>query len=402
MLRGGNVDVAIVGVQARLWTSTMEGVTRRAGARVSASDWIGSAWQSESTFHQLSPYIGKTKSSMAASLVSSFSKKGEVVYDPFSGCGTLAFEAWSAGRRVVANDLSPYANILTRAKLFPYRSLRQGLHDLERISALAEKRIDYVDLRKVPLWVRSFFHPETLREAIAWTTELRSEKSWFLLSCLLGILHHQRPGFLSYPSSHTVPYLRIKKFPRSDFPELYEYRPLKERLEAKLIRAFRRVPDLDFKIGRKCNSKSADKLRPKLVVDAILTSPPYMRQLDYARDNRLRLWFLGCEDWHMLDDTISPGEDEFIKLMERCFKRWRTVLKPGGYCVLVIGNECSREASNDLPRDVAEIATTKVGGYSLISQHTEEIPNDRRVRRGITGSVSETILVLKNSRLPPP
>lgn len=365
--------------------------------RIPSSDWSGSAWQCESTLHQLSPYIGKTKSSMAASLVSRFSRKGDRVYDPFSGCGTFALEAWLAGRRVLANDLSPYALVLTRAKLFPYRSVQEAVRDLECISTLAAERAAGVDLRRVPAWVRSFFHPETLREVLGWNSVLTAKRRWFLLACLLGILHHQRPGFLSYPSSHTVPYLRIKKFPRSRFPELYEYRAVKERLEAKIVRAFRRVPNLDFGIRRQCTSKSADRAAASVKVDAIITSPPYMRQLDYGRDNRLRLWFLGCDDWHALDQNVSPREHAFLTLMERCFRRWSSLLKPGGYCVLVIGDECSRESRSDLPRDVSRLATQTVGGYSLVSQYTEAIPNDRRVRRGITGSTSETILVLRSS-----
>ena len=56
---------------------------------------------------------------MASYLVTRHSAKGDVLYDPFSGCGTLALEGWLAGRHVIANDLSPYANLLTRAKLFP-------------------------------------------------------------------------------------------------------------------------------------------------------------------------------------------------------------------------------------------------------------------------------------------
>src|SRR5438067_13116027 len=73
--------------------------------------WAGSAWQTESTFHQLSPYIGKTKSSMAAALLQEYAKPSEVVCDPFSGCGTFALEAWMAGCHVLANDLSPYAHL---------------------------------------------------------------------------------------------------------------------------------------------------------------------------------------------------------------------------------------------------------------------------------------------------
>ena len=87
-------------------------------------DWTGSALRNESTFHQLSPYIGKLKSSIAASMISQFTDPGDLVYDPFSGSGTVALEAWAANRRVVANDLSPYAYALTRAKLFPLGTCR--------------------------------------------------------------------------------------------------------------------------------------------------------------------------------------------------------------------------------------------------------------------------------------
>src|SRR5258708_20036869 len=57
-----------------------------------------------------------------------------------------------------------------------------------------------------------------------YTTLFRSKqrRSTFLLSCLLAILHHQRPGFLSFPSSHAVPYLRLNSFPRELYPEKKE------------------------------------------------------------------------------------------------------------------------------------------------------------------------------------
>ena len=361
-----------------------------------APEWSGSAWQDESTFHQLAPYIGKIKSSIAGTLVAEFSTKNSLLYDPFSGCGTIAFEAWVAGRSVVANDLSPYATLLTRSKLFPYVSLDDALADLRRMARRVSEQTTATDLRTVPLWVRRFFHPETLREALAWTEVLKSRERWFLLACLMGILHHQRPGFLSFPSSHTVPYLRIKKFPREEFPDLYEYRSVANRLEAKVARAFKRAPKLDFGISRRCYGTGADTLKISAPIGTILTSPPYMRQLDYGRDNRLRLWFLGCGDWESLDDVVSPGEEEFLGLMDRCFKLWRRILKPKGYCVLVMGDSDSREGQKDLPSVVAKIAT-KNGDYSLVSQYTDVIPDDRRVRRGLSGSVSETILVLRNS-----
>jgi hypothetical protein len=365
-------------------------------AAVLTCDWEGSALKAESTFHQLSPYIGKLKSSMAGSLVSQFTDPGDLIYDPFSGSGTVALEAWSAKRGIIANDLSPYAALLTRAKLNPYRSLIEALDDMHGLSD--EVFQTDVDLRTVPLWVRRFFHPETLRETVAWSSVLRRRRRWFLLASLMGILHHQRPGFLSYPSSHTVPYLRLKAFPPAEFPKLYEYRSLLDRFEAKVTRAFRRVPDLDFKLQRKCFARSAHLLKPDSMVDAIITSPPYMRQLDYARDNRLRLWFLGVNDPNQLDHEISPRKDAFLKLMEKCFRRWQTVLKPEKYCILIVGDASSELTDGNLPERISAIATQKVGGYVHIHDHTEAIPNERRVRRGLTGSTSETILILRNNK----
>ncbi len=110
-------------------------------------DWAGSALKNESTLHQLSPYIGKLKSSIAASLVSQFTDQGDLIYDPFSGSGTVALEAWAAKRRVIANDLSPYAHVLTQAKVFPPHSLEEALESIEKASVEAIARRDGVDLR---------------------------------------------------------------------------------------------------------------------------------------------------------------------------------------------------------------------------------------------------------------
>lgn len=362
-----------------------------------AYNWAGSALKNEHTLHQLSPYVGKIKSSMAATLVEKFSHEGDIVLDPFSGSGTVALESWVAGRRIIATDLSPYAHLLTRAKLFPCKSLEEALGQINRIDKIIASTQQVVDLRKVPPYVRQFYHPDTLREIIVWVEILKKRGYWFLLASLMGILHHQRPGFLSFPSSHTVPYLRTKKFPRNKFPELYEYRSLRNRLEAKVTRAFKRMPMLDFNIERACFLRDATKFELKSSVDVIITSPPYMRLLDYGRDNRLRLWFLGEPDWATLDERVSPRKDQFLALMKKCFVKWKTILKPGNYCVLIVGDAFSQISGGKLPELVSKIATEEVGCFKRVFEYSENIPNERRVRRGIGGSTSETIMVFRNT-----
>jgi len=84
---------------------------------------------------------------------------------PQAGVGTIPFEAALRGRRVLGADISPYARILSKAKLSPPPSLEVALSLAER--ALEEAaQLPRPDLRVVPAWVRRFYHPDTLREVL--------------------------------------------------------------------------------------------------------------------------------------------------------------------------------------------------------------------------------------------
>ena len=201
--------------------------------------WADSCTHQECSLHQLSPYIGKLKSVIARDLILKYSQPGQLVVDMFCGSGTVPLEAARLGRRVFASDISRYAVTLTKGKLYAPNCLDSAFADIDLILKRVES-LPMPDLRRVPQWVRAFFHPRTLKEALRLSEFLKNERRYFLLASLLGILHHQRPGFLSFPSSHLVPYLRSNKFPRAVYPHLYNYRPVAARLRAKVERALMR------------------------------------------------------------------------------------------------------------------------------------------------------------------
>src|ERR1039457_1381972 len=305
--------------------------------RIAPASWSLSAAHSECTLHQLSPYIGKLKSSIARDLILHYSSPGDIVADPFAGSGTIPFEACLLGRRAFAADVSPYAEVLCQAKLSAPRDENTAVSVAEELLQEAERR-RRSDLRGVPAWVRSFFHTETLREALSFAAVCREGSHHFHLACLLGILHHQRPGFLSYPASHLVPYLRTKKFPRKEFPELYAYREIRPRLIAEIERSYRRLAGFSYKGRVEIHRGEASDLRIGAEsIDSVITIPPYMNALDYARDNRLRLWFLGVEHADLLDQKIRRKE-QFLELMIEFLQNAKRWLKPNGQCILVIGD----------------------------------------------------------------
>jgi SAM-dependent methyltransferase len=360
--------------------------------------WRGSFNGRESTFQQLSPYVGKMKSGMAKALINLYTKPHDIVLDPFSGSGVVPFEAALHGRQAWANDLSFYAYVLTRGKLEAPRTQHIALDKAHEILKEVERQASHVDIMDVPEWVRDFFHPETLKEVLVAFRILKEYEDYFLLACLLGILHHVRPGFLSYPASHLVPYLRKSKYPPEQFPEMYQYRDVRSRLMSKIKRAYRRqLLPLDWgKIPHKVVMANARSLPiSSESVDAIISSPPYFGALDYARDNRLRLWFLGVADWKELDASLTANSKVYLPQMEDCLKEMYRVLKPRSPCVLVLGDVEKNGNTRNTAQILSELAL-KVSEQNFIidSIYTDLIPDDRRSRRETKTTKFERILVM--------
>jgi len=369
------------------------------GSELDARLWRGSFNKRESTLQQLSPYVGKMKSGMAQTIIRLYSRPGDIVLDPFSGSGVVPLEAVLAGRQAWANDLSPYAYVLTRAKLEAPGSKSAALESARELIQAAELHASSINLDSVPEWVREFFHPDTLREILAAFRVLREQEDYFLMACLLGILHHVRPGFLSYPASHLVPYLRTKKYPPDEFPEMYRYRDLRSRLLAKVERAYRR-PHLpvawEHRQYKVWQTNAMELPIENESVDAIVSSPPYFGALDYARDNRLRLWFLGCEDWKQLDASLTADSKIYLSQMSVCLAEMNRVLKPGGHCVLVLGDVHRNGKTSHTAEILADLAVEVTQGqFTVVTIYDDHIPDERRSRRRTRTTKYERILVMK-------
>lgn len=387
----------LVSEPARIPTTSPAQIRLRVGLSTGpAHHWKESVVHSECTLHQLSPYIGKLKSSIAADLVASFSSAGDLIADPFCGAGTIPLEAKLAGRRVFASDISPYAYVLTDGKLNAPRDLATALQEVEELLSESERK-PTPDLRSVPAWVRQYFHPSTLKETIQFSEVCRRRNHSFAFSCLLGILHHQRPGFLSYPSSHLVPYLRVNKFPTAQFPALYEYRPLRPRLLKKVERAYKRAEDNAPALCQVATG-AIERLKWPEVVDAVITSPPYMNALDYGRDNRLRLWFLDPTSAERIDGRTPHTLVDFTQLMKVLSRKVTASLKPRGYCVLVIGDSVARGTVAHTA-DVALRAFLQNDSFEAVQVINDTIPDIRRSRRDYCGVKGECILVLRRKHV---
>ena len=358
--------------------------------------WRASCTHHECSFHQLSPYIGKLKSAIARDLILEYTRPGHLVADIFCGSGTVPLEAACLERRVFASDASLYAVTLTKGKLQAPPNLESALSHLDNILASAES-LPSPCLDEVPDWVKAFYHPQTLTETLRLVRFLQSHDHFFFLSALLGILHHQRPGFLSFPSSHLVPYLRSRNFPQASHPELYRYRPVQPRLTAKVIRAYRRAPSRPLRphVHSVLHSPAMPAPLPEQI-DCVISSPPYMNALDYYRDNRLRLWFLG-EDYSARPDDSCHNLSAFRALMTAVSRALAPRVRTGGHCVFVVGERTSRGFTGFPAQILIETFVPPAGPFELRSVIRDTIPDVRRSRRQTRGVRVEHVLVFRRN-----
>lgn len=292
--------------------------------------------------HSLCSYQGKLKPSIAHYLVNWFTEPGQRVFDPMAGVGTIPLEARRLGRVGLGNDLSPLAAAVTRAKLEEFEPADvDGL--LRRLSAQIEggatlraltEDVDVDFGLNGP--IRTYFHPETLRELLIarkfFLSESPSVARDVVLSSLLHILHGNRPYALSRRSHPVTPFA-----PSGD----YEYRGVVGRLTSRLDRV---VPELMSLAAVSPAGRSYQHdCRAVLLeepVDAVVTSPPFAQSIRFWSMNWLRLWFAGWDGDSFIEEParyIDVEQRESMRPYGEFAEAMHGLLRPGGLLVLHLG-----------------------------------------------------------------
>jgi len=287
-------------------------------------------------------YQGKMKPALAHHLVDCFSSVGDVVVDPFSGAGTIPFEACRMGRQGFGIDISRLGHVLTYAKVARCvpEKIDAALKDLE--GALGSYKVRASDMESAAAVrfnsaVPDYFHPDTLREVLAarrfFLARWNDGPEWALLfACTLHLLHGNRPYALSRRSHPVTPFK-----PTGDF----EYRALLPRLREKLARLGSELDNDERGFGASvqadCTKRWPDEI-PR--ADAIITSPPFFDSTRFYMTNWMRFWFVG---WEREDFDRQPKE--FVETLQKqsldvykaIFEAARERLVDSGVFVLHLG-----------------------------------------------------------------
>ncbi len=343
--------------------------------------------------HSLSPYQGRMTPSLAHWLIKIFSNKGDIVLDPFMGVGTIPLEADFLQRKAIGVDLNIYGFVVAKGKS-ERKSIDYYLAYLKNIGNIDTSKIDISDVSD---WIQAYFHPETLKEIVFLNKKLSEEKEWFLLSCFMGILHGNRPGYLSVWTGCIIPMTprpvtHPKYRPDKDKPE---YRAVIPRMAAKIMRMY----STGFPLETNTKILHGDARNLKLEensIDVVICSPPYYNTLDYVGQNRVRLYFLGLnkEKQDGLRKELIQDNRNYLNDMIKVGKELKRVLKDGSLLVYVLGDVHRTKYSINTAKEVSEIYQEKLGFEELVIVN-DEIPLNKVASRSKRKKF-DRILVLKN------
>lgn len=322
--------------------------------------------------HGYHRYPAKFIPSLASYLINKNSKKGDLICDPFGGCGTSLVEAKINGRESIGIDINPVAGLITKTKttsINPQLLRRETDVLFRKIESkkikndtklnISNDRLNYwfpkENLEKLSIIYFSIleFNNKNLRRfyLCAFSQILKNSSKWLMSSI--------KPQ-VDKKKNISDPFISFRKH------VLYMNKK-NEEFYSKLLETN------NYNIKSKFYLRDARKtFLDENSIDYIITSPPYVTSYEYADLHELSiLWLENIRDWRefkskfigtsnykknkhrelyseighkIIDDLmyndrqLARGVKTYYEDMGDFIKESRRILKKGKKVSLVIGN----------------------------------------------------------------
>ena len=370
------------------------------------SEFWTSRQRQAAPIHEVS-YRACFKPQLPRFFIDLLTRKGDTVYDPFSGRGTTVIEAGLMGRDVIANDANPLSRIMTEPRFFP------------PLLSAVEKRLLVIprgnDAAEIDLSM--FYHPETEQEIASLRTYLLNRKSgcrddmidrWIAMVATNRLTGHSKGFFSVYtlPPNQAVSPKSQQRINRKRRQEP-EYRDTHRIILSKTKSLLRRVSDAEIKslvrAGKKAVLLTGDARSTPEIRDAsvqlTVTSPPFLDIVQYRDDNWLRCWFNGLEaDTVGRQITMARTIEEWSRVMGAVFDELYRITREGGFVAFEVGEV--RKRTIRLEEHVVPLGIA--AGFAcpcviINQQHFTKTSNIWGVDNMASGTNTNRIVIFKKS-----
>ncbi|MCL6646379.1 MAG: site-specific DNA-methyltransferase [Dehalococcoidia bacterium] len=327
-----------------------QGELTRVATALEVPVYEGELWTSRqrqaNPIHEIS-YRACFKPQLPAYFIERLTREGDIVYDPFSGRGTTAIEAALRGRRVIANDVNPLSEILSRPRL--------ELPGVAEIDARL-RSLRFPARPRGSLDLSMFFHPDTEQEILGLRDYLARRRAagkedaadrWIRMVATNRLTGHS-PGFFSVytlpPNQAVSPEDQLRINARlGQRPEYRDVRALILRKTMQLQGGLFAPQRLRLRRAAETalflqNDASETPEIASGSVQLTVTSPPFLDVVQYARDNWLRCWFNGLDPEAIARRiTTESAVEDWAAAMARVLAELYRVTRPGGWVAFEVG-----------------------------------------------------------------
>ncbi|HUY01036.1 MAG TPA: DNA methyltransferase [Candidatus Deferrimicrobium sp.] len=314
------------------------------------TQYINEFWTSKqrqaSSIHEIS-YRACFKAQLPRFFINLFTKKNDIVYDPFSGRGTTVIEAGLLGRKIISNDINPLSEILAAPRFFI-----PNLKDIE--DRLMQIPID--NKLRADIDLSMFYHPDTEAELVSLKVYLMKQKEkgaenyidkWIRMVATNRLTGHSKGFFSVYtlpPNQAISPERQVKiNKKRNQHPD---YRNTHKLVFKKSNSLLQNLTDTQ-KQYLKTAGESALFLQKDArntveiaseSVQLTVTSPPFLDIVQYSKDNWLRCWFNSIDVEEISKKiTMAKTIENWSAVMQAVFKELYRITKIGGWVAFEVG-----------------------------------------------------------------
>lgn len=367
------------------------------GLRVD-EDWsFSKVRKAESMYasHGYHRYPAKFIPQIVQKLLEQYSRPGDVILDPFGGCGTTLVEAKINRRRCISIDVNRVAVLITKAKMHsipPKLLAKRNKAFYERIDDYKDKTNYYRDAHpRLKYWFKWYQYNKLQRIYNCILQEKDSRVRNFYLCCFSNIL-----------KNCSIWYSRSVK-PMRDFNKRPE-KPLdafKRHMKymTNMNEEFANILQQKESFTNSCKVLKGDARNLKLKndsIDMIITSPPYVTSYEYADLHQLStLWFKYTDDLAKIKKTFvgtssriragknissNAGKDTIAKLLskrkrlarcvsnyyvdlEKCYNEMYRVLRPNKRLSLILGD--TEYLGINIPNTEVSIELLESAGFKI-------------------------------------
>ncbi len=375
--------------------------------------------------HGLHKYPAKFFPELPRWLIKRYSKKYDIVLDPFAGSGTTNVEALLNKRHSVGIDVDPFSRFLSKVKTTPVNEetlLRSSEDILKKIIDFTPSLVDEKDIPVFP-YRDNWFKKEIILELTyikkcIKALDVEEDIKNFYKICFSSIIRAVSNADDNCTRTVIRKKLNKKVYPSDALTKFAEAVLLNV---PKMIDFSRKYPS-GIKVEFPEDNDARNIKYPDNFFDLAVTSPPYANAVDYPRTHQLEIYWLGfandsltplkrmhvgtesvkAEDYNSLhtigikeaDIIISKIYDKdprrayiiykYLSDMNKNLKEVYRVLKQGAKYIIVVGNNKIRGEVFEnwlYLMKIAERVGFEIESYfaSEIIRHFIKVPREERI-----------------------